>query len=336
MKQDCSSSVSPTSGKASPRGPIVELKVVPGQSVKAGEALAIVETDKVVTEMPSPVEGVVVEMSLVKGQVVRVGEVVARIRTSAAPAPAAAHGAAPGASRRAERQPRAPASRAALRGGAGVGGRPPRHRLGRDTPVQRRGYLRCARPGRPTTAATGTRRCARLARGTEARRGRGDRPLADHRHGTRRQDTEEGPRNPLGAARRAIGRGANGQRHAGEQALHTAAGHRLRHGEEPGHSRGGRARLHDGGRAAPAAARHERERGREGRAPGVLREGSRQGAPGVPPAELDVLARQEGVPELPDAAHRRGGGHGGRPRGARGERVLDACPCRASTRKSSA
>jgi len=87
----------PDIGEGLTEGTVVELKVAPGQRVKAGDALAVVETDKVVTEMPSPVEGVVVEMSLVKGQIVRVGEVVARIRTSAAPAPSAAHGGAPGA-----------------------------------------------------------------------------------------------------------------------------------------------------------------------------------------------------------------------------------------------
>jgi pyruvate dehydrogenase E2 component (dihydrolipoamide acetyltransferase) len=80
----------PDIGEGLTEGTVVELKVAAGQRVKAGEALAIVETDKVVTEMPSPVEGVVVEMALVKGQVVKVGEVVARIRTSAAPSPAAA------------------------------------------------------------------------------------------------------------------------------------------------------------------------------------------------------------------------------------------------------
>jgi len=80
----------PDIGEGLTEGTVVELKVAPGQRVKAGDALAVVETDKVVTEMPSPVEGVVVEMSLVKGQVVRVGEIVARIRTGAAPAPSVA------------------------------------------------------------------------------------------------------------------------------------------------------------------------------------------------------------------------------------------------------
>ncbi len=86
----------PDIGEGLTEGTIVELKVAPGQHVKPGQALAVVETDKVVTELPSPVEGVVVEISLVKGQVVRVGEVVARIRTGAGPAPTASHPAAHG------------------------------------------------------------------------------------------------------------------------------------------------------------------------------------------------------------------------------------------------
>ena len=82
----------PDIGEGLTEGTIVELKAVPGQKVKAGQALAVVETDKVVTEMPSPVDGVLVEMSLVTGQVVKVGEVVARIHTNAGPAPSVAHG----------------------------------------------------------------------------------------------------------------------------------------------------------------------------------------------------------------------------------------------------
>jgi pyruvate dehydrogenase E2 component (dihydrolipoamide acetyltransferase) len=77
----------PDIGEGLTEGTIVELKVAPGSSVKQGEALAIVETDKVVTEMPSPVEGVVVELPITKGQVVQVGEIVARIRTGLHPAP---------------------------------------------------------------------------------------------------------------------------------------------------------------------------------------------------------------------------------------------------------
>ena len=77
----------PDIGEGLTEGTIVELKVAPGSSVKPGQALAIVETDKVVTEMPSPVEGVVVELPITKGQVVQVGEIVAKIRTGMHPAP---------------------------------------------------------------------------------------------------------------------------------------------------------------------------------------------------------------------------------------------------------
>jgi pyruvate dehydrogenase E2 component (dihydrolipoamide acetyltransferase) len=80
----------PDIGEGLTEGTVVDLKVATGQRVKAGEALAVVETDKVVTDLPSPVEGVIEEMALVEGQVLRVGEVVARIRTGTAPQPAAA------------------------------------------------------------------------------------------------------------------------------------------------------------------------------------------------------------------------------------------------------
>jgi pyruvate dehydrogenase E2 component (dihydrolipoamide acetyltransferase) len=80
----------PGIGEGLTEGTIVELKVSAGKQVKQGETLAIVETDKVVTEMPSPVEGLIVELPIVKGQVVHVGEIVARIRTNAAPAPGVA------------------------------------------------------------------------------------------------------------------------------------------------------------------------------------------------------------------------------------------------------
>jgi pyruvate dehydrogenase E2 component (dihydrolipoamide acetyltransferase) len=73
----------PDIGEGLTEGTIVELKVAPGGKVRQGDPLAIVETDKVVTEMPSPVEGTVVELPIVKGQVVQVGDIVARIRTSA-------------------------------------------------------------------------------------------------------------------------------------------------------------------------------------------------------------------------------------------------------------
>jgi pyruvate dehydrogenase E2 component (dihydrolipoamide acetyltransferase) len=94
----------PDIGEGLTEGTIVELKAAVGQVVKAGQALAVVETDKVVTDLPSPVDGTVVEIPLVKGQVVKVGEIVARIHTRAAPAPSIAAAAEPGAAPARERE----------------------------------------------------------------------------------------------------------------------------------------------------------------------------------------------------------------------------------------
>ena len=58
----------PDIGEGLTEGTIVELKVVPRPAREArGEALAVVETDKVVTEIPSPVEGVIVELPVSPG-----------------------------------------------------------------------------------------------------------------------------------------------------------------------------------------------------------------------------------------------------------------------------
>lgn len=72
----------PDIGEGLTEGTIVELKVAPGQSVRQGDALAVVETDKVVTEIPSPFDGVIVELPIGPGKVIHVGEIVALIRTA--------------------------------------------------------------------------------------------------------------------------------------------------------------------------------------------------------------------------------------------------------------
>jgi len=86
----------PDIGEGLTEGTIVELRVAPGQSVRQGDALAVVETDKVVTEIPSPFDGVIVELPIGPGKVIHVGEIVALIRTAGKAAAAAAeadHGA---------------------------------------------------------------------------------------------------------------------------------------------------------------------------------------------------------------------------------------------------
>ena len=75
----------PDIGEGLTEGTIVEVKAVRGSRVKQGEALAIVETDKVAAEIPSPVEGIVEELLIARDQVVRVGEIIAKIRVEGSP-----------------------------------------------------------------------------------------------------------------------------------------------------------------------------------------------------------------------------------------------------------
>lgn len=70
----------PDIGEGLTEGRIVEVRVACGQHIRQGEAIAVVETDKVVTEIPSPYDGEIVELPVSPGAVVRVGEVVALIR----------------------------------------------------------------------------------------------------------------------------------------------------------------------------------------------------------------------------------------------------------------
>jgi pyruvate/2-oxoglutarate dehydrogenase complex dihydrolipoamide acyltransferase (E2) component len=53
----------------------------PGESVKAGEVVAEVMTEKVNTEVASPADGVVEALLAEEGQVVAVGQPIARLRS---------------------------------------------------------------------------------------------------------------------------------------------------------------------------------------------------------------------------------------------------------------
>jgi pyruvate dehydrogenase E2 component (dihydrolipoamide acetyltransferase) len=79
----------PDIGEGLTEGRVVEVRVTCGQRVRQGDALAVVETDKVVTEIPSPFDGEIVELPVSPGAVVHVGEIVALIRTAAAATTAA-------------------------------------------------------------------------------------------------------------------------------------------------------------------------------------------------------------------------------------------------------
>ena len=64
-------------------GTILTWHKQPGESVARGELLAEVETDKVVFEVPAPVDGVLAEITMPAGTTVKSGEVVGRLDKSA-------------------------------------------------------------------------------------------------------------------------------------------------------------------------------------------------------------------------------------------------------------
>ncbi len=68
-------------------GTILTWHKQPGELVTRGELLAEVETDKVVFEVPAPVDGVLAEIAMPAGATVKSGEVVGRLDKSAKMAP---------------------------------------------------------------------------------------------------------------------------------------------------------------------------------------------------------------------------------------------------------
>jgi len=73
----------PDIGEGIHEGQVLEWKHAPGDHVAEGEILALVETDKVVAEIPSPKDGILRERGAETGQTIQVGQVLARIETGA-------------------------------------------------------------------------------------------------------------------------------------------------------------------------------------------------------------------------------------------------------------
>lgn len=69
----------PDIGEGIAEGTLLEWRCRPGDRVAEGDVVALVETDKVVAEIPSPRSGVVEELSVQEGRAVRVGELLLRI-----------------------------------------------------------------------------------------------------------------------------------------------------------------------------------------------------------------------------------------------------------------
>ena len=67
----------PDIGEGLAEGKVLELKVRPGQRVKQGQTLAVVETDKVVADIPSPRDGTLVSFGVKEGEIIQVGRTLA-------------------------------------------------------------------------------------------------------------------------------------------------------------------------------------------------------------------------------------------------------------------
>lgn len=70
----------PDVGEGVHEGKVLQLLFKPGDRVEAGETLAVVETDKVTAEIPSPKSGTLERYGAAEGQVIHVGETLAVIR----------------------------------------------------------------------------------------------------------------------------------------------------------------------------------------------------------------------------------------------------------------
>ena len=77
----------PDVGEGVHEGKILQLTFKPGDKVEAGDILAVVETDKVVAEIPSSKDGVLKKYGAEEGQVIHVGSVLAFIETEGAAQP---------------------------------------------------------------------------------------------------------------------------------------------------------------------------------------------------------------------------------------------------------
>ena len=65
----------PELGENIEAGDVVRVAITPGESVKKGQTVVELETDKAVVEVPAEVDGVVEEVRVANGQRLKVGDV---------------------------------------------------------------------------------------------------------------------------------------------------------------------------------------------------------------------------------------------------------------------
>jgi pyruvate dehydrogenase E2 component (dihydrolipoamide acetyltransferase) len=70
----------PDIGEGIHEGKVLQWKAKVGDTLKVGDILAVVETDKVVAEIPSPRDGKLIKLNAAEGQIIHVGEVLVVIQ----------------------------------------------------------------------------------------------------------------------------------------------------------------------------------------------------------------------------------------------------------------
>ncbi len=165
--------VTPTGGESVTEGTILEWAVKVGDTVKDGDTVVEISTDKVDMELPAPAAGTITEILAAEGDTVTVGQVIARMTASAGAGASASAAAAPPS---AEVAPRADRLRQWRRRQC-LAGRPPGRRERGRRPRRRPGL--CARGpdhegrragrGGQRWLRCGTRPCRALPRPPPAR-----------------------------------------------------------------------------------------------------------------------------------------------------------------------
>jgi multifunctional 2-oxoglutarate metabolism enzyme len=135
--------ITPTGGESVTEGTIIEWSVKVGDTVKEGDTVVEISTDKVDMELPAPASGTIAEILAQDGETVNVGQVIARMTAGAA----AGNGAsAPGTAPAASAPPAQPTATAALDGGANIS--PVARRIAAEQGVNVAGLHGSARGGR--------------------------------------------------------------------------------------------------------------------------------------------------------------------------------------------
>jgi len=152
--------ITPTGGESVTEGVILEWSVKVGDSVREGDTVVEISTDKVDMELPAPASGVISEILAGEGETVTVGQTIGRITVAqgatVAPAPRpapAAEGARPGGGEGARPSATEGARPApAPGGGAGAGASPVARRVASQEGVDLAAVRGSARGGRITKA----------------------------------------------------------------------------------------------------------------------------------------------------------------------------------------